>query len=106
MRAAGSNVTRLERSRAGSGASMIKSCSTAPVKTSRSDRASASGIYLASYFFGGLVGSAVLGQIFDRIGWAACVAGIGVSLVAAIFLAGSLRTSLAPAYAARLAVTR
>ena len=29
------------------------------------DRASASGLYLACYFFGGLVGSAVLGQVFD-----------------------------------------
>ena len=30
------------------------------------DRGSASGIYLASYFAGGLVGTAILGQIFDR----------------------------------------
>jgi len=44
------------------------------------DRGSASGLYLASYFLGGLVGSAVLGQIFDRLGWATCVAGIGLSL--------------------------
>jgi hypothetical protein len=29
------------------------------------DHGSASGIYLACYFFGGLVGSAVLGQVFD-----------------------------------------
>lgn len=56
-------------------------------RTAKSDRASASGIYLASYFAGGLVGSAVLGQVFDRFGWAACVAGIGVSLVAAAWLA-------------------
>jgi predicted MFS family arabinose efflux permease len=42
------------------------------------DRGSASGLYLASYFVGGLVGSAVLGQVFDRFGWGACVAGIGV----------------------------
>ena len=44
------------------------------------DRGSASGIYLACYFFGGLVGTAVLGQLFDRLGWAACVAGIGAAL--------------------------
>ena len=49
-------------------------------RTAAADRASASGLYLASYFLGGLVGSAVLGQIFDRFGWAACVAGIGLSL--------------------------
>jgi predicted MFS family arabinose efflux permease len=47
------------------------------------DRGSASGLYLASYFLGGLVGAAVLGQLFDRVGWGACVAGIGVALAAA-----------------------
>src|SRR5215813_8224269 len=50
------------------------------------DRASASGIYLACYFFGGLVGTAVLGQVFDRIGWPACVGGIALSLGAAALL--------------------
>jgi MFS transporter, YNFM family, putative membrane transport protein len=51
------------------------------------DRGSASGIYLASYFAGGLVGTAVLGQIFDRIGWPACVGGIMLSLGIAAVLA-------------------
>ena len=55
------------------------------------DRGSASGIYLASYFCGGLVGSAVLGQVFDRLGWAACVIGIGLSLAAAALLTLRLR---------------
>ncbi len=50
------------------------------------DRATASGIYLASYFFGGLIGSAVLGQTFDRFGWTACVAGIGLALLVGIAL--------------------
>ena len=50
------------------------------------DRGSASGIYLACYFAGGLVGTAILGQTFDLIGWPACVAGIALSLgVAALF---------------------
>jgi MFS transporter, YNFM family, putative membrane transport protein len=49
-------------------------------------RASASGIYLACYFAGGLAGSAVLGQLFDTFGWQACVLGIAVSLL----VAGSL----------------
>jgi MFS transporter, YNFM family, putative membrane transport protein len=44
------------------------------------DPGSASGLYLASYFSGGLVGSAVLGQIFVHAGWAACVVGIGAAL--------------------------
>jgi YNFM family putative membrane transporter len=55
------------------------------------DRGAASGIYLASYFFGGLVGSAVLGQLFDRLGWAACVAGIGLALGLAAVLAVRVR---------------
>jgi len=56
-------------------------------RTATADRGAASGLYLASYFSGGLVGSAVLGQVFDRLGWAACVAGIGVALAAASLLA-------------------
>ena len=55
------------------------------------DRGSASGIYLACYFFGGLVGTAVLGQIFDRFGWWACVAGIALALATAAYLAIHLR---------------
>jgi predicted MFS family arabinose efflux permease len=50
------------------------------------DRGSASGLYLACYFFGGLVGSAVLGQVFDGLGWSACVAGVGLALAAAAAL--------------------
>ena len=49
------------------------------------------GIYLASYFLGGLAGSAVLGQLFDRLGWAACVAGIGLALAGVALLAVRLR---------------
>jgi len=44
------------------------------------DRGSASGIYLACYFTGGLVGTALLGLLFDRFGWPACVAGIAAAL--------------------------
>lgn len=55
------------------------------------DRGAASGLYLASYFAGGLVGSAVLGQIFDRLGWAACVAGVAAALAAGAVLALRLR---------------
>jgi len=55
------------------------------------DRGSASGIYLACYFMGGLVGSAVLGVVFDQWGWGACVIGIGLSLAAAAVLVVFLR---------------
>ena len=56
-------------------------------KAATGDRGSAGGLYLACYFFGGLVGSAVLGQAFDRLGWSACVAGIGIALALAALLA-------------------
>lgn len=58
------------------------------------DRGAASGMYLAAYFFGGLVGAAVLGQLFDRLGWTACVAGIGAALALASVLAFALRPSV------------
>jgi predicted MFS family arabinose efflux permease len=50
------------------------------------DRSAASGMYLASYFIGGLIGTALLGQVFDRLGWPATVAGIGLSLAVAALL--------------------
>jgi predicted MFS family arabinose efflux permease len=64
--------------------------------TATSERGSASGIYLACYFFGGMVGTAVLGAIFDSFGWAACVAGIAAALVVGSTLAGRLRAHNAP----------
>jgi YNFM family putative membrane transporter len=57
------------------------------------NRGIASGFYLACYFFGGLVGSAVLGQLFDRFGWTVCVAGIAASLLVAAQLAARLKLS-------------
>lgn len=64
-------------------------------RAATTDRGSASGLYLASYFLGGLAGSAVLGQLFDLFGWAACVTGIGVSLVLGMVLA--FRLEIRPA---------
>jgi MFS transporter, YNFM family, putative membrane transport protein len=55
------------------------------------NRGVASGTYLASYFFGGLVGSAVLGQLFDHLGWTACVIGVALSLASAAMLTRALR---------------
>ena len=62
-------------------------------RAAAADRGSASGIYLACYFGGGMVGTAILGQLFDRIGWPACVAGIGLALGAAVILVRCLRMS-------------
>lgn len=63
------------------------------------DRGSANGIYLASYFSGGLAGTALLGVVFERFGWTACVAGIGIALAVAALLA--LRLALPAPLAAR-----
>ena len=67
------------------------------------DRGAASGIYLACYFLGGLVGSAVLGQVFDRVGWTACVAGLAVSLTLAALLAFRLKMAVPRAMVATAA---
>jgi len=72
----------------GVGTFFAQACATGFVgRAATSDRGSASGLYLASYFFGGLIGSAVLGLIFEMFGWTACVGGIALSLLAAALLA-------------------
>jgi len=56
------------------------------------NRGVASGAYLACYFGGGLVGSAVLARLFDSFGWAACIVGISAAIAAAASLAAKLQT--------------
>jgi predicted MFS family arabinose efflux permease len=63
------------------------------------DRAAGSGLYLACYFGGGMAGTACLGQLFDRFGWPACVAGVG----GAILVAGVLAILVAEPRAATVA---
>jgi MFS transporter, YNFM family, putative membrane transport protein len=76
----------------GVGTFFAQACATGFVgRAATTDRGSASGLYLASYFFGGLLGSAVLGVVFDMYGWTACVIGIGLSLAVAALLALSLK---------------
>jgi MFS transporter, YNFM family, putative membrane transport protein len=60
-------------------------------QAAQDNRGIASGTYLACYFAGGLAGSAVLGQLFDRFGWSACVAGIFGALMIAGILAVRVR---------------
>ena len=55
------------------------------------DKAAASGLYLSSYYCGGLFGAAAIGQLFDRFGWSAAVVGV----FAALGLAAALGTGLA-----------
>ena len=60
-------------------------------RAATTDRGSASGIYLGCYFLGGMIGTAVLGQVFDRLGWLACVAVIALALLTAALLSIGLR---------------
>ena len=66
-------------------------------RAAKQDRAAAGGLYLASYYLGGLAGAAVLGQVFDRIGWPATVAGVGLALGAAAWFAARLAPATAGA---------
>ena len=55
------------------------------------ERAAASGLYLFAYYLGGLIGTAALGQVYQRFGWSACVLGIALVLGCAAVLAAHLR---------------
>ncbi|MDF2765135.1 MAG: transporter [Rhodospirillales bacterium] len=61
-------------------------------RSATADRGAASGMYLASYYLGGLAGAAVLGQVYDRFGWTACVLGLGFALATGALLAAFIRT--------------
>jgi MFS transporter, YNFM family, putative membrane transport protein len=61
--------------------------------TTKADRPAASGLYLSAYYGGGLAGAAAIGQLFDRSGWNAAVAGIFAALALAAWLGLSLKES-------------
>jgi len=54
------------------------------------DRAAASGLYLSFYYGGGLAGAALVGQLYDRFGWNAALAGIFAALALAAWLGRGL----------------
>jgi predicted MFS family arabinose efflux permease len=60
-------------------------------RTARTDRAAASGLYLASYYLGGLAGATVLGQVYDRLGWPASVAVVAAALAGCAALVAWMR---------------
>jgi MFS transporter, YNFM family, putative membrane transport protein len=62
-------------------------------RTATTERGAASGIYLASYYLGGLAGSAVLGVVFDMLGWTEAVAVLGLALALAALLTFQLTTT-------------
>ncbi len=72
-------------------------------RAAKTDRAAASGIYLASYYLGGLAGAAIIGQVYDHFGWPPAVGVVGGSLMAAAGLAATLRPATAGARTAMAA---
>jgi predicted MFS family arabinose efflux permease len=60
-------------------------------RTATTDRGSASGLYLASYFLGGLAGAFCCGQAYAMLGWPGAVAAIGAALAAAALLTFRVR---------------
>lgn len=60
-------------------------------RVARTERTAASGLYLSSYYCGGLAGAAAIGQLFDRFGWTAAVGGIFAALAGAALLGLSLK---------------
>jgi len=55
-------------------------------RIARDEKPAASGLYLSSYYCGGLAGAAVVGQLFDRFGWTAAIGGVFVALAGAAVL--------------------
>ena len=60
-------------------------------RIAQGDKAAASGLYLSSYYCGGLAGAAVVGQLFDHFGWSAAVASVFAALGLAAVLGFKLR---------------
>ncbi len=64
-------------------------------RAAKRDRAAASGLYLASYYLGGLAGAAAIGRIFAAAGWTVAVGAVGLALIAAAGLALLLKRTTA-----------
>ncbi len=59
-------------------------------RTVKTDRAQATGLYLTSYYLGGLIGALVLGQVNAHFGWQATCLCIGMVMVSAMLIARAL----------------
>ncbi len=66
-------------------------------RTATQDRGAASGMYLSSYFTGGLAGTVILGAIFEQFGWPAAVLGVAAALGAACLITFRLPSGQKPA---------
>jgi hypothetical protein len=93
-----SAARRLRARRAASGGERLSRSSSSVAAMGDLGAASGHLSRLLSYLLGGLVGSAVLGKVFDRLAWTVCVLGLRIALaLAAMIAAFLLRTTRAPA---------
>lgn len=76
----------------GAGLFFAQSVATSFVgRTALADHAAANGLYLASYYAGGIVGALVVGRIFERAGWPAAVASLLVAAALAAWAGMAMR---------------
>lgn len=72
---------------AGLGTFFAQATATGQVsRVAGASRSEASGLYLAAYFAGGLAGAAIVGQVFERLGWNACLYLVGAALAGCALL--------------------
>jgi MFS transporter, YNFM family, putative membrane transport protein len=60
-------------------------------KAARIERAAASGLYLSAYYLGGLAGAALVGLVYEKLGWSAVAIGVASTLILALVAAMHLR---------------
>ncbi|MEL7281748.1 MAG: MFS transporter [Pseudomonadota bacterium] len=76
----------------GAGTFFMQAAATGFVgRTASTDRAAANGLYLTSYYAGGLIGAFLLGQVHQIIGWNGVAAVVLFSILAMIPLINHLR---------------
>lgn len=65
-------------------------------RTAKHNHAAANGLYLTSYYVGGLVGAIVLGFVYQAQGWIGLAMALGVALIIAMLLALRLKETPPP----------
>lgn len=76
----------------GAGTFFMQAAATGFVgRTAEGDRAAANGLYLTSYYIGGLFGAMALGRAYEIGDWPLVAGIVALALVATLLLAGALR---------------
>ncbi|MEL6450661.1 MAG: MFS transporter [Pseudomonadota bacterium] len=76
----------------GAGLFFAQSVATSYVgRTATHDHAAANGLYLASYYLGGITGAFIIGQVFEARGWAVAVLSLVILTALALVLSRNMR---------------